>query len=698
MCVRQNTKGLLPKAGKGRLMTEYITGTPLGGRFMMKRLTAIILTLTLVLTLFAPAAMAADYATAVVKGGWLRLRDGASTDAETISAYYTGTTVTILGGSGQWYYVRTPDGKTGYMHSGYLTITGSITGGQVTQPVGAYVTSANGQAVRLRSGPHVNFPILATYAVGTPLTVLSTGDSWSQVSINGRTGYMMNEFISTIGGGVSGGTVADGYTAYVVSGNGKTVVLRSGPSKQYGILASYNVGQKVTVLNYGSTWCEISVNGLEGYMMTEFLSTVKPSVPSGGISSGYSAYVTSGNGKGVRMRMGAGTIFPTIATYSVGTKVTVLEYGSQWCKIRIGSNTGYMMTEFLTTSAPDMVTGVSISATTARPGDTLYATVSPAGADVTIVWINDKGTTVGYGDSYEVDSYDVGRKIRVSVQGSGYTSGTAVSSWCTVKESYVSRVYMLKSITISDSTPTVGDTLTATLAPSGATASISWFRDNGVFVGSGSSYTVRSADKGYRLYAWAEGTGDTTGEATSAYTSEVVAAPTQTIALQGVSISDTTPTVGDTLRAQLTPASATASFTWRSSAGHVLGYGDTYTVAADDAGNSIYVYANGTGDTTGSKVSSLTAAVQPKVTNLRIDSVTLSDTTPVVGQMLYVTLAPAGASATYTWLRDDDEILSAKQYYTVQPEDVGHSIYVWAEGADGTFGSATSQITAPVTE
>ena len=64
------------------------------------------LTLTLLLTLCAvPAASAASYATATVKGGWLRLRDGASTDAETISAYFTGTTVTILGSKNGWYNV-----------------------------------------------------------------------------------------------------------------------------------------------------------------------------------------------------------------------------------------------------------------------------------------------------------------------------------------------------------------------------------------------------------------------------------------------------------------------------------------------------------------------------------------------------------------------------------------------------------------
>ena len=233
---------------------------------MMKRLTAIILTLMLALTLCVPA-MAADYATAVVKGGWLRLRDSASPDALTISAYYTGTEVTILGGSGSWFYVRTPDGKTGYMHADYLDINSSITGGEVYDDADGYVVSSNGKGVNLRTGPGVSYHIVGTFEVGTPLTILSSGGTRSQVNINGATGWMMNDFIKM---GYNGNVdVVESYTAYVVSGNGKGVVMRSGPSKQYDILATYNVGQPVTVLSYGKSWCEISVIGLEGYMMTE---------------------------------------------------------------------------------------------------------------------------------------------------------------------------------------------------------------------------------------------------------------------------------------------------------------------------------------------------------------------------------------------------------------------------------------------
>ena len=665
----------------------------------IKRSIAAILTLVLLLTLaFVPAAHADEYATAVVKGGWLRLRDGASTDAKTVSAYYTGTTVTILGGSGQWYHVLTPDGKTGYMHSSYLTITGSITGGQLAENTAGTVTSSNGKPVRLRSGPSVKHSILASYAVGTPLTVLTTGESWCKVRVNGRTGYMMTEFIRT--GGYGGDSVAGGYTAYVVSGNGKSVVLREGPAKSYDVLASYNVGQKVTVNRYGATWCHVTINGLGGYMMSEFLSTTKPDAngsTGGSTSSSYTAYVISDNGKGVRMRMGASKLFPTVATYSVGTKVTVLEYGQDWCKIKIGGNTGYMMTEFLTT-APVTNEEITVKVNTANavPGDVLYTQLTPANASVTYEWYNDKGAKVGSGSTYTVKDSDAGRKIRVCATGTGSTD---VSGWVTIQSSYVSLVYQLKDVTISDTTPTAGQTLTATLKPAGATATISWFRDNGVFVGSGSTYTVRSADVGYKLYAWADGTDNTTGEATSDHTSKVTQEVSSTIVLQSVSISDTTPNVGDTLTARLYPSNATASFTWRSSAGYILGYGDSYTVTENDVGSSIYVYANGTGTTSGSVVSELTGVVQAKVeTTLRINTVTLNDLTPVVGQTLYVALDPVNASATYTWLRDDDQILSTNVYYTVREDDLGHSIYVWAEGANGTFGSATSKITSPVTK
>ena len=583
----------------------------------MKRLISMLLVLALLMTaLVVPAAHAATYATAVVKGGWLRLRAEPSFLAETISAYYTGTTVTILGGSGQWYYVTTPDGRTGYMLSDYLTITGSITGGQLDENTQAYVTSGNGKSVRMRTGPSKSYSVIASYPVGTPVTILISGDDWCKVRIEGRTGYMMTEFLTS-----TGENVTDDKVAYVTSQNGLNVNLRSGPSK----------------------------------------------------------------------------IYSAIASYAVGTKVTVLEWGATWSRIQVNSVTGYMMTEFLTRQEPAVVSSVVLSDSAPWPGETIYATVVPSGSQVTYEWLNDKGVRLGTGSSYTVQSSDAGRRIRVRVTGKGSTTGTAVSGWATVQGSgNISTSYTLKSVTISDYTPTVGQTLTAVITPAGATANLTWFRDDGVCVGSGSTYTVRTSDVGRRLYVWAEGTGSTSGDVTSSYTSAVVQQAVQTVTLQSVTISDTTPTVGQTLTATLNPSGATADITWYRSNGTVAGYGTSYTVQAGDAGNSLYVYAVGYGNTTGSAVSGVTSKVQSAADN-RIYGATISDMTPVVGQTLTVTLNPAGATALITWFRDDDVILGYGSSYTVKASDYGHTMYVWVEGYGSNSGSCTSGITSPVT-
>ena len=199
----------------------------------MKRILAMLLALVLLLGVMPAPKAQAGPATATVKGGWLRLRDGASFDAETIASYYTGTRVTVLGTSGAWYHVTAPDGLTGYMYGSYLTVGSSGASENIT----AYVTSRNGKGVRLRSGPSTAYGVIGLYSVGTQLTILSSGTYWHYVKIGSQRGYMMAEFVTT----KAPGSAAD-YTAYVTSANGRGVNLRQGPSTGYGAIGSYAVG------------------------------------------------------------------------------------------------------------------------------------------------------------------------------------------------------------------------------------------------------------------------------------------------------------------------------------------------------------------------------------------------------------------------------------------------------------------------
>ena len=88
--------GVKENGGSGRLSQP-----PEWRDFIMKRFLSLVLAMLIAITMLIIPASAENYATAVVKGGWLRLRAEASASSETISAYFTGTQVTIIGTSGE---------------------------------------------------------------------------------------------------------------------------------------------------------------------------------------------------------------------------------------------------------------------------------------------------------------------------------------------------------------------------------------------------------------------------------------------------------------------------------------------------------------------------------------------------------------------------------------------------------------------
>lgn len=311
---------------------------------------AIILLMTMVILLTAaiPFTVAQAAQTGVVKGGWLILRAAPSFNGKIRSSYPSGTVVTITGKTGSWYEVTAPDGLTGYMLGDYLQVNGG--GGTVPAETTAYVRSANGLNVRLRSGPGKGYSILASYAPGTQCTILSAGNNWCRIQIGSYTGYMMTRYLTNTPytptptpqpkpqPGPSGE-----YDVYVTSTNGKGVNLRSGPDKSYSSIGFYSVGTPATMITKGLSWSYIRVGNRYGYMMTQFLTEEKPIgpvVPGG-------AYVVSANGRNVNLRSKPTTASGVIRAFRVGTPLTIITRGTDWYFIQISGYYGYMMRQFI---------------------------------------------------------------------------------------------------------------------------------------------------------------------------------------------------------------------------------------------------------------------------------------------------------------------------------------------------------------
>ena len=553
--------------------------------------------------------------------------------------------------------------------------------------------------LRLRSAPGYDAETIGSYFTGTEVTVLGLANEWYHVRTpDGLTGYMHSDYLakpdgSTSGSGGSGAAEnADPnpapQQATVTSSNGMGVKLRTGPSTGYGVIMVVPVGTVVTILLEGEQWHYVRVGDKMGYMMAQFLSTGATLQP-----TGYLARVTSTNGYGVRLRSGPGTGYGVLGVYSVGTEVTVLEYGSVWCKIRVGSRIGYMMTQFLTTSqVVATIQSVSLNITSPRMGDVLTANVQPAYATVTYRWTDANGNLLSTAPSYAVTAADVGRRIRVTVTGTGMYSGSARSSLTQA----VAYNAALTGVYLDNTAPTVGQTITATVQPSGATADYAWYRSDGSYLGSGRSYRVTGSDVGYMIYCKATGNGGYTGSVYSAYTGMVIYT-TANVALNGTVQLPSKAKAGETLTAtvSLNAPSSAVTYVWTVDGEELNGAsGRSIFLDSTMVGRTVRVRAvavsgsgyTGTVKSNGCNVQAAAAAPTQLSGTVSIPY------SAVAGEVITADLYLNSGAVSYQWYLNGSRISGATGHQlTLNNAMVGGSVYVVATAADSDFtGSVTS--------
>ena len=195
---------------------------------------------------------------------------------------------------------------------------------------------------------------------------------------------------------------------------GGWLILRASPSFSGQIRSSYPTGTVVKITGQvGSRYAVTAPDGLSGYMYGDYLQI---NGSSGGSSYIYetTAYVTSRNGLNVRLRSGPGKGYSIIASYAPGTKCTILSSGKNWCRIQIGSYTGYMMTQFLTNT----------------PGTNTYTEevqlqpTAPEGSQVYVTSRNGQGVNLRSGPDKAYPSigfYSVGTPATMITKGSTWS-------------------------------------------------------------------------------------------------------------------------------------------------------------------------------------------------------------------------------------------------------------------------------------
>ncbi|MBE5801515.1 MAG: SH3 domain-containing protein [Clostridiales bacterium] len=474
--------------------------------------------------------------------------------------------------------------------------------------------------------------------------------------------------------------VAEQY-ATVVSPNQYGVRLREGPSTGYSSIRTYPAGTVVTVLQQSAAWSQLQIGTTVGWMMNQYL-VMGGSASSSGSAIGQTIVISD---NGLRVWLRSKPNGTRLDLYAAGTVVDILEYGSDWCKIRIGNSVGYMMTRYLqlgedgTVTSPSTpvttkITGVALNYANPAVGDVLTAIVTPEGATVTYQWVrySADGTTqeeVGNGATYTVTDKDVGCYLKLTVKGTGSYSGSA---------SYKTKTPVVKAenvtaVSLSKTNPVVGDTLSAVVVPSSAMVSYTWLVA-GVEKGNNATYTVMAEDLGKQIQVKVKGTGDTNGTAVSDMTNAVISDKQ----LISVKLNTTTPKVGTVLTATTNPVAINAKYTWKADDGKVLGTGASYTVTSKDLGKSIQLTVEAQAPYTGTKTTGKTE----RITADNLESVALT----VSGEFVFADIVPVNATADYVWLVNGvEQPAYTNSIYVMSETDNGKTIKVKATGT-GIYG------------
>ncbi len=360
-------------------------------------------TFVAMLLVFAMAGTTAFADSAVVIGDAVNLREGPGISYRVLDTLKAGTVVEVTDRSnGSWYAVSY-HGQSGYMSAGYLSMTANSSEATVVS-YGSSSSYEDGYGVIVLDGygsttgnsaPASTTIVLdsSTPAPTAPAQTASpatpavpyTGSSANEGSAviilaDGSTPPAFSETVA-----VTADVSLVGRQGYI---NTDYVCLRTGPSSQYNILATYNKGKELKISGPAEgKWTPCTIDNKDGYIYTQYITLKEDysnTVASQGSSDGKlyntvyvgtsgtissapvvtttvatkpsgNAYITGNN---VRFRSGPSMSSAILGEFFYGNSVTITGTSGEWTAISYNGQDGYVYSKYVTSGSYQVSTPV----------------------------------------------------------------------------------------------------------------------------------------------------------------------------------------------------------------------------------------------------------------------------------------------------------------------------------------------------
>ncbi|WP_459501237.1 enterotoxin EntFM [Bacillus sp. C1] len=204
--------------------------------------------------------------------------------------------------------------------------------------------------LNVRTGAGTGNDIVSKVTEGQVLQVVGEENGWFKVNVNGTTGYVSSDFVTT--GAKTGTTVQQGKGDYTV--NVSSLNVRTGPSASHTVLGTVSKGQTVQVVGEVQDWFKINHNGETGYVSKDFVTkggttnvstqTEKQNNNDMTVRKDGSYVVDTG---ALRVRTGPATYNAVIGGVVKGQTLDVIGGENGWYKINHQGKTGYVSADLV---------------------------------------------------------------------------------------------------------------------------------------------------------------------------------------------------------------------------------------------------------------------------------------------------------------------------------------------------------------
>jgi len=210
----------------------------------------------------------------------LNMRRSPSTGSSVVTRLKHGAIVDVYSIDGSWVEIGY-GGRRGYVMKKYLVEYDpepAITARPTPTPeadddgdgsTGVYAKvklSSSSSRLKLRKGPGTSYGVRSYLNHGQRVEVLAVNGSWVKVmTSNGLTGYVNKGYLQLVE--TEKKSEDDSFTAIAV----ESTFVYSAADASASAVAGLEIGDKVTVIDYNSSWAKVVVGGVEGYVPTEDL-------------------------------------------------------------------------------------------------------------------------------------------------------------------------------------------------------------------------------------------------------------------------------------------------------------------------------------------------------------------------------------------------------------------------------------------